>query len=75
MNKKVFLTLAGHNHGGQVQIPFYGALLVPSDSGTKFANGLFNINGNNIIITKGLGNSIMNVRFCCPPEIVVIDFI
>lgn len=75
MNKKVFLTLAGHNHGGQVQIPFYGALLVPSDSGTKFANGLFNINGNNIIITKGLGNSIMNVRFCCSPEIVVIDFI
>ena len=75
LRQKVFLTLAGHNHGGQVQIPFYGALIVPSLSGTKYANGLFNINGNLLLVTKGIGNSILNVRFFCPPEIVVIDFI
>ncbi len=75
INKNVFLTLAGHNHGGQVQIPFFGALIVPSKSGTKYANGLFKIKENTLIVTKGLGNSIMNVRFCCLPEIVVIDFI
>ncbi len=71
----VFLTLAGHNHGGQVQIPLWGALIVPSASGTKYANGFFKVNKNILIVTKGLGNSIMNVRFCCPPEIVVIDFV
>ena len=74
IDKKVFLTLAGHNHGGQVQIPFIGALIVPSKSGCKYANGMFIHNSNTLIITKGIGNSILNVRFCCTPEIVVIEF-
>ncbi len=75
LDSTVFLTLAGHNHGGQVQLPFFGALIVPSSSGRRYANGLFKINNNRLLVTKGLGNSIMNVRFCCPPEIVVIDFV
>ncbi len=75
IDKNIFLTLAGHNHGGQVQLPFYGALIVPSASGTKYANGLFKIKENTLIVTRGLGTSIMNVRFCCPPEIIVIDFL
>lgn len=70
----VFLTLAGHNHGGQVQIPFFGALIVPAKSGCKYANGRFTHNNNTLIVTKGLGNSILNVRFCCPPEIVLLEF-
>lgn len=74
LNHQVFLTLAGHNHGGQVQIPFYGAIIVPANSGTKFANGIFEEKNGTLIITKGLGNSIMNVRFCCPPEIVILEF-
>ena len=74
VKQDVFLTLAGHNHGGQVQLPFYGALIVPAKSGTKYSNGIFKENNNTLIVTKGLGNSIMNVRFCCPPEIVVIEF-
>lgn len=74
IKENVFLTLAGHNHGGQVQIPFVGALIVPSKSGTKYANGIFKNGNNTLIVTKGLGNSIMNIRFCCPPEIVIIEF-
>jgi len=74
IEEKPFLTLAGHNHGGQVQIPFYGAIIVPAKSGTKYANGIFKHDNNNLIVTKGLGNSILNVRFCCPPEIVIIEF-
>ena len=74
LKEKVFLTLAGHNHGGQVQIPLYGALIVPSNSGTKYANGIFEDKNGTLIVTKGLGNSILNIRFCCPPEIVIIDF-
>ena len=74
MKENVYLTLAGHNHGGQVQIPFYGAIIVPSESGRKYANGKFTLNNNTLIVTKGVGNSILNVRFCCIPEIVIIDF-
>lgn len=74
IKEKVFLTLAGHNHGGQVQLPFFGALIVPAKSGCKYANGRFTHNNNTLIVTKGLGNSILNVRFCCPPEIVLLEF-
>lgn len=74
LNKKVFLTLAGHNHGGQVKIPFIGALIVPANSGTKYANGKFEEKNGTLIVTKGLGNSILNVRFCCPPGIIVLEF-
>lgn len=71
---KVDLTLAGHTHGGQVNLPFIGALIVPSSYGKKYAKGLVNENDKKIFITKGIGTSILPVRFNCVPEIVVIDF-
>ena len=67
------MVLAGHVHGGQVRIPIKGALIVPSKFGTKFACGEFDDTGNKMIVTKGLGTSIMNVRFLTLPEIVVIE--
>ena len=69
----VDLILAGHVHGGQVRLPFFGALICPSKYGTKFACGDFNETQNRMIVTKGLGTSILNVRFCDIPEIVVIE--
>ena len=67
------LILAGHVHGGQVRIPFFGALICPSKFGTKFSCGKFNETKSRMIVTKGLGTSILNVRFCNIPEIVVIE--
>lgn len=71
---KVDLTLAGHTHGGQVNLPFVGALIVPSSYGNKYAQGLIEENGKKMFVTKGIGTSILPVRFNCPPEIVVINF-
>lgn len=71
----VFLTLAGHTHGGQIRIPMIGALIVPSDFGNKYSYGLVNENDKSMIITKGIGTSILPVRFCCFPEILVINFV
>lgn len=68
----VSLTLAGHLHGGQVRLN--KALIVPSAYGEKYANGFLEENGKKIYTTKGLGTSILPVRFNCPPEIVVINF-
>lgn len=73
IKEDVDLILAGHVHGGQVRIPFIGALIVPSKLGTEFSCGDFNKTGNRMIVTKGLGTSILNVRFCCLPEIVIIE--
>lgn len=73
VEEKVDLILAGHVHGGQVYIPFLGAPVVPSIYGSKFARGLIYETDNKMIITKGLGTSILPIRFCSIPEIVVIN--
>lgn len=70
----VDLTLAGHTHGGQVKMPFWGAILTSSIYGTKYAEGLITDGGKKMIVTKGIGTSLLPLRFNCRPEIVVIEF-
>ncbi len=66
------LTLAGHTHGGQVV--FHKPITVPSKYGTKYAYGLFATDCGKMFVSKGLGTSILPLRFNCLPEIVVIEF-
>ncbi len=72
--ERVNLTLAGHTHGGQVVLPFIGPLIVPSKFGAKYASGYFDEQGRKMIVTKGIGTSILPLRFNCNPEIIVIEF-
>ena len=72
--KEVNLTLSGHVHGGQVRLPIVGALIVPSKFGNKYSQGLVEEEGKKMIVTKGIGNSIIPIRFNCIPEIVVVEF-
>ena len=67
----VALTLAGHTHGGQVNLPFLGRLIVPSIYGERFAYGLIEETGRRLYVTSGIGTAIIPVRFRTPPEIVV----
>ena len=73
VKEDVDLILAGHVHGGQVRLPLFGALICPSEYGTKFAERDFNETQNRMIVTRGLGTSILTVRFCDIPEIVVLE--
>lgn len=66
------LTLAGHTHGGQVAIPFWGAVFVPGRSPLRYAYGHVVENGKDLYVTSGVGTSMLPVRFDAPPEIVVI---
>lgn len=70
----VDLTLAGHTHGGQVKIPFWGAIITSSVYGTKYAEGKIRDGGKKMIVTKGIGTSLLPLRFNCRPEIVVLEF-
>ena len=70
----VMLTLAGHTHGGQIVFPGMEPLLVPSVYGKKYAYGLKKENGKIMYISKGMGTSILPLRFNCKPEIVVMEF-
>lgn len=70
----VELVLAGHTHGGQVKLPFIGALIVPLEHGRRYAEGFIEENGKKMIVSKGLGTSRISIRFNCKPEILVIEF-
>jgi hypothetical protein len=67
---RVSLTLAGHTHGGQVRLPFYGRPIRTSEFG--YDAGLFVRQGHDLFVTTGIGTSIMDVRFGVPPEIVIL---
>lgn len=69
---RVDLMLSGHTHGGQVRIPFLGAPIVPSAFGQKYAEGLVRGPAFPVLISRGVGMSIIPVRFRCPPEILEI---
>ena len=80
---RVLLTLSGHTHGGQIRLFGY-APVVPSRYGNRFAYGHIvetrdSISGSlasrprDLIVSGGLGCSIMPVRFGMPPEIVVVE--
>ena len=71
---KTALTLAAHTHGGQIRLPLLGAPVVNSAYGQRYNLGLISENDKMMIVTKGLGTSILPLRFNCRPEIVIISF-
>lgn len=70
---RVNLTLAGHTHGGQVNFPVVGRLVVPSKYGQRFAMGHIVENGRHLFVGGGVGTSILPVRFRVPPEVVILE--
>ena len=70
----VTLILAGHTHGGQFNLPFVPPVFVPSKYARDFASGLIKTGNNQMIVTRGLGTSILPVRLNCKPEVVIIRF-
>jgi predicted MPP superfamily phosphohydrolase len=70
--ERVALTLSGHTHGGQVRLFGYSPM-VPSDYGNRYAYGHVVEDGRHLIVSGGLGTSILPVRFGVPPEIVLLE--
>ena len=74
VSSQVDLVLSGHTHGGQFRFPFIGGLIAP-DQGLfpKYDAGLFTEDNTNMIISRGLGNSVIPLRFNNRPELIVIE--
>ncbi len=70
---KFDLILAGHSHGGQVRIPFYGALMVPFGVG-RYVLGMFQTAAGRLYVNPGIGWFPVPIRFNCRPEITVFEF-
>ena len=66
------LILAGHSHGGQVRIPFYGPLIVPHMV-DEYDLGLFQTAAGPLYVNPGIGWYPVPIRFNCRPEITVFE--
>ena len=70
------LYCAGHTHGGQVALPFYGALITFSKFGKRFESGLYRVRDTWLYVNRGIGmegGTAPRVRFFARPEISVIE--
>ena len=70
----VNMTFAGHTHGGQVYIPFYGPLEKPTHLLGKYIKGLYAEGHKKMFVSSGIGNSHYKIRLFNIPEIVIADF-
>ena len=70
--RKYDLMLAGHSHGCQVRIPFYGPIITPSGV-DEYDLGLFRTKSGPLYVTSGIGWFPVPVRFNCRPEIVLVE--
>lgn len=66
------LILAGHTHGGQIAIPFMHKYSKPLDLG-DYDRGLFQSPCGPLYVNPGIGTFYLNMRFCCRPEIALIE--
>jgi uncharacterized protein len=65
------LMLAGHNHGGQIRLPYLGALIAPSWYGFRYAGGLYFEPPTLLHVSRGLAG-IHPIRLNCPPELALL---
>lgn len=75
-HRDVDLALAGHTHGGQVVIPFFGPLLTLSHLPRRYAGGLNNYQGLPLHVCRGTGMErriAPQIRFLCPPEMCLLQ--
>ncbi|HTP92632.1 MAG TPA: metallophosphoesterase [Xanthobacteraceae bacterium] len=70
---RVALTLSGHTHGAQVRVPLLWEHFVPSDYGARFVYGHIVEENRHLIVSGGLGTSVIPARLGVPPEIVHIE--
>ena len=73
------LLLAGHTHGGQVQMPGLGAIATMSQIPRRWAAGITELpDGGKLLVSRGIGMERYNsprIRFFCRPELAVIDIV
>jgi len=74
VNCGVDLVFSGHAHGGQFRLPFVGGLIAPNQGlFPQYDAGLYADGNTNMVVSRGIGNSIIPFRFNNRPEIVLVE--
>ena len=67
------LVLTGHAHGGQIRLPWIGALYAPGQGFfPEYDAGLYRQGDTQMIVSRGIGNSLFPLRINNPPEVVLV---
>lgn len=66
------LTVSGHTHGGQVDVPVVRKWVIPSLFGDRYAGGHVEEGGRHLYVTRGVGTSGWPIRFRVRPEVVLL---
>jgi uncharacterized protein len=69
---EVALTISGHTHGAQVDLPLLRGRAVPSRFGLRYHSGLIVEHGRRLFVSRGVGSSGVPVRLLAPPEIPIL---
>lgn len=73
IEKNIDLALTGHAHGGQFRLPFVGGLYAPNQGiFPEYDSGIYTEDGTNMVVSRGLGNSLFPLRFNNRPEVIVV---
>jgi len=72
IDDRVGLTLAGHTHGGQIVLPIVGPLATASRYGRRYVHGHIIERGRHLIVSAGIGTSLLPMRIGAPPEVVLV---
>ena len=68
------LVLSGHAHGGQIRLPGIGGLIAPGQGlFPKYIDGKYEENGTTLVVSRGVGNSVLPLRVNDRPQIVVVQ--
>ena len=68
------VVFSGHTHGGQIRLPFFGAVVAPSQGiNPEYDSGLYSEGDTTMVISRGLGSSVVPFRFFNRPEIVIAE--
>lgn len=72
--QEIDLVLAGHVHGGQVRIPYVGGIIGPGQGLLPdYDAGVYEADATSMVLSRGLGQSIIPFRVNNPPELVVVE--
>ncbi|HQB32257.1 MAG TPA: metallophosphoesterase [Erysipelotrichaceae bacterium] len=76
VSNNIDLVLSGHAHGGQFRLPFFGGLIAPGQGWfPKYTCGKYTESETTMIVSRGIGNSIIPIRFNNRPEILIVILI
>jgi hypothetical protein len=70
--ERAALTVSGHTHGGQVDVPVLRRRVIPSLFGDRYSHGHVEEGGRHLYVTRGVGTSGWPIRFRSRPEVVVL---